>query len=203
MASQEVLTALETLHRELEKLEPAIKQVETAQQMIQMAKTIPQMHLDLLTEVKETDTKYKGELKDLFSKELIDITEENKKLFKTTGEIQRQVKAEQEALSKLKDTIQSFYERVERINFPERLDKLDANIAGIMAAVLSIQGRVDLVERNITDRLKDIADFQKETRSILQNIFSSVIKKQQLNAYLTWGLIILGVLAVITFFKFL
>ena len=33
MASKEVLNALETLHRELEKLEPAIKHVETAQQI--------------------------------------------------------------------------------------------------------------------------------------------------------------------------
>jgi hypothetical protein len=42
------------------------------------------------------------------------------------------------------NTVQSFYERVEKINFPERLNKLDANVAGIMTAIESVQSRLDL-----------------------------------------------------------
>ncbi len=169
MASQEVLTALETLHREIEKLEPAIKHVETAQQVTQIVKAIPQKHVELLQEVKSNDAKHKDELKSLFAKELSGFTEENKKLQKTTTEIQQQVKLEMEALSKLKETVQLFHERVEKINFPERLDKLDANVAGIMAATQSVQSRLDGLERNISDRLRDMQDYQKETRTTLQS----------------------------------
>ena len=88
MASQEVITALESLHREIEKLEPAIKHVETAQQVTQTVKAIPQKHVELLTEVKNNDAKHKEELKNLFAKELSGFTAENKKLQKTTTEIQ-------------------------------------------------------------------------------------------------------------------
>src|SRR5690606_2880521 len=168
MASQEVITALESLHREIEKLEPAIKHVELAQHVAQTVKTIPQKHVELLTEVKNNDAKHKEELKNLFAKELSSFIEENKKLQETTTEIQQQVKLEQEALAKLKETVQSFHERVEKINFPERLDKLDANVAGIMAAIQSVQSRLDGLERNIADRLRDMQDYQKETRAALR-----------------------------------
>lgn len=208
MASQEVLSALETLHREIEKLEPAIKHVETAQQVTQTVKAIPQKHVELLQEVKSNDAKHKDELKNLFAKELSGFTEENKKLQKTTTEIQLQVKLEQEALAKLKETVKSFHERVEKINFPERLDKLDANVAGIMAAIQSVQSRLDGLERNISDRLRDMQDYQKETRAALQSGFEqsktgmqtaldAAAKKQQALTYITWALVVVAI--VITF----
>lgn len=204
MASQEVLTALDSLHRELEKLEPAIKHVELAEQVTKIVKDIPQKHVDLLKELKDNDFRHKGELKELFSKELTGITEENKKLAKTTAEVQQQVKAELEALTKLRDTVQAFHERVEKIDFPARLDKLDANVAGIMAAIQSIQSRLDSLERNIIDRLKDLTEYQKETRTGLDQLKSEIqkailegTKKQQTNTYITCGLIVLSVIAII------
>lgn len=208
MASQEVLTALESLHREIEKLEPAIKHVETAQQVTQIVKAIPQKHVELLQEVKSNDAKHKEELKTLFAKELSGFTEENNKLQKTTTDIQQQVKLEQEALAKLKETVQSFHERVEKINFPERLDKLDANVAGIMAAIQSVQSRLDGLERNIADRLRDMQDYQKETRTALQSgleqsktaiqtAVDAAAKKQQTLTYITWALVAVAI--IITF----
>ena len=115
--------------------------------------------------------------------------------------IQQQVKLEQESLAKLKETVQSFHERVEKINFPERLDKLDANVAGIMAAIQSVQSRLDGLERNISDRLRDIHDYQKETRIALQSgldqtkitlrtAVDAAAKKQQKFTYITWTLVL-------------
>lgn len=210
MASQEVLTALETLHREIEKLEPAIKHVEMAQQVTQIVKAIPQKHVELLQEVKSNDAKHKDELKNLFVKELFGFTEENKKLQKTTIEIQQQIKLEQAALTKLNETVQAFHERVEKIHFPERLDKLDANVAGIMAAIQSVQSRLDGMERNIIDRLRDVQDYQKETRATfqdgleqinatLQTSLAATVKKQQTFFYVTWALIVLAI--IIHFYK--
>ena len=202
MASKEVLEALERLHRELEKLEPAIKHVETAQEVTQIVKGIPQKHLELMSEVKNNDAKNKEDLKNLFSKELGGLTEENKKLQKATGEIQQNVRAEQEALSKLRTTMQEFHERVAKIHFPERLDKLDANVTNIMTGIQSIQNRLDNIERNIADRFKDLSDYQKETRgglmTNLEQIKSTVLaaletsgKRQQTLFLITWCLIVL------------
>ena len=208
MASQEVLTALEVLEKELAKLEPAIKHVETAVEVTKIVKEIPQKHVDLLKQVKDNDEKYKKELNTLFEKELSSLTEENKKLQKTTEEIQKQVKLEQEALDKLRETIKSFHDRIEKINFPERLDKLDANVAGIIAGIHSVLSRIEGLERNITDRLRDILDYQKEARftlqseleqskTALQTAVDTAAKKQQTLTYITWALVAVAI--IITF----
>lgn len=211
MASQEVLNALESLHREIEKLEPAIKHVETAHQVTQIVRAIPQKHVELLQEVKSNDAKHKDELKNMFAKELSDFTEENKKLQTTTTEILQQVKLEQEALAKLKVTVQSFHERVEKINFPERLDKLDTNVAGIMAAIQSVQSRLDGLERNIADRLRDLYDYQKETRIALQKrmeqvnsaLSSEIIashSKLKTLSYINLTILLVSIIAIVLFF---
>ena len=181
MASQEVLKALETLHREIEKLKPAVKHVEMAQQVTEMITSIPKIHLDLIEEVLKTDSQFKNGLQKICEKELTDLTTEHKKLQKTTTEIQQQVKLEQEALTKLKETVQSFHERVEKINFPERLDKLDANVAGIMAAIQSVQSRLDMIERNISDRLRDLQTQQSEGLKFIENNFAQLVLNLKLH----------------------
>jgi ABC-type transporter Mla subunit MlaD len=49
---------------------------------------------------------------------------------------------------------------IQDLNLPIRIDKLDANISGILTAIQNVQGRLDIVERNIGDKLKDTADKQ-------------------------------------------
>jgi hypothetical protein len=199
MASPEVLASLEILHREIEKLEPAIKHVQTAQLVTQTVKTIPQKHVELLQEVKDHDIRHKEELKRLFAGELSGFMEENNRLQRATSDIQEQVKLEQSVLMKLKDTIQIFHERVEKIAFPERLDKLDSTIAGIMVAVQSVQNRQDALERNLGDRLRDMFDYQKETRTFFQSALEQsrtgleqankrMTNVQRILAIITWAL---------------
>lgn len=198
MKSPEVLQALETLHREIEKLEPAIRHVEMAEQVTQSVKQIPQKHLEFLKEVKSNDEKHKEELTSLFATEIASLSNANKKLQKTSADLQEQVLLEQEALSKLMESVQSFYNRVDKINFPERLDKLDVNVAGIMAAIQSVQSRLDALERNITDRLRDNQDYQKESLKTMQTAADATAKNQKILIYITWALIAsIGVLSLI------
>lgn len=219
MVSKEVFNALENLEHELSKLEPAIKHVETALLITETVKGIPQKHVQLLNEVKDNDDRHKSELKELFEKELTGITDENRRLSNITSEILKMAENELEALDKLKNTIKSFHDRVEGINFPEKLDKLDANVAGIMAAIQSVQSRLDSLERNIIDRLKDGADrqkeafenfkiiqnthfensanIQKESFRVVQQNMEAANKRQQLFSYITWGLIVIIIVIII------
>lgn len=89
------------------------------------------------------------------------------------------------------------------LNLPVRIDKLDANIAGILSAIQNVQGRIESVERNISDKLKEaaekqaisIAKFQekiKQSISTVQTEMFSYAKKQQTNTYITWIIIAIG-----------
>lgn len=208
MASEKVLQSLETLHRELEKLGPAIEHVEAAKKIAETVKDIPQKHLDLIKIIKEYDQDFKKELNNQLKNEASNISVEVNKILFSFKDTQGLLKAEIIDLEKLKKTIKDFHVEIIRINFPERLDKTDATVSGIMAAIQAVQMRLDSLERNITDRIKDSADFQKEmkidiqsklenNKTILQNIVEAAAKKQQTNSFITWGLIIIGIIAII------
>ena len=139
MASEKVLQSLETLHRELEKLGPAIEHVETAKKIAETVKDIPHKHFELIKSVKETDENFKKELKEQLKSEASKITVEVNQIIHSLKDAQGLLKSEIIDLEKLKKTIKDFHVEIVRINFPERLDKMDANVAGIMAAVQAIQ----------------------------------------------------------------
>jgi predicted nuclease with TOPRIM domain len=150
MASEKVLTALGELHEQLEKLLPAIRHVEMAQEVTSNLHSI-------------TD-KYKSLMDELDRKE---------------GD-----------LSKLRDRVEQYYRTVERINFPNRLDKLDNNVAAATLASQAFQNRIENLERNIADRLKD--GFERLAE--LQN-------KQQTQTYFTWTVVVLAAIVVIFVLK--
>lgn len=75
-------------------------------------------------------------------------------------------------------------EEIDSIDFPARLDKLDANIAGINAGVQNINSRVDSLERNLSDRINSGV---KE----LDIKLNTIIKDQGKNFRLTKILIVI------------
>lgn len=84
---------------------------------------------------------------------------------------------------------------IQDLNLPIRIDKLDANISGILAAIQNVQGRLDIVERNVGDKLKDSVDKQTDLISDLRKEMNSIAKKQQTYTFITWlTIIILGVI---------
>lgn len=207
MPSQEVLAALDKLHREIEKLEPAIRHVESAQEVTRIAGGIPARHLELLNALRDADTQHKSELLSAFHEELSSLTNENVVLQRVTGSMQEQVQSELDELAALRDTVSAYYERIEKINFPERLDKLDASVAGLMAATQAIQSRLDGLERNLSDRISGLHDFEKETRNLvlaglLENNttlkvgFDKFSKSQQIQNVVTWVLLVIAMLIV-------
>lgn len=203
MASEKVLQSLETLHRELDKLSPAIEHVQTAQKIAETVKDIPHKHLELITSIKETDENFKEKLKEQLRNEATKISVEVNQIIHSLKDTQGLLKAEIIDLEKLKKTIKDFHVEIVRINFPERLDKMDANISDIMAAVQAVQSRLDSLERNITDRLKDSTDFQKEMKTTIQASLEqskaaqeAISKKQQTQTYITWALVLIATLAI-------
>lgn len=105
------------------------------------------------------------------------------------------------------------------LNLPIRIDKLDANISGILAAIQNLQGRLDLVERNFSDKLKDSGDKQKSALSelskdvngkiqsalgVISNLEQKMLvieKNQKKRTTITWILLAAGFAAVILLCK--
>jgi|GEM_PF-2979560 len=105
------------------------------------------------------------------------------------------------------------------LNLPIRIDKLDANISGILTTIQNLQGRLDLVERNFSDKLKDSNDRQKLALSELNKDLNeknqtalvaisgleqkmlSIEKSQSNRTIITWVILAAGFAAVILLCK--
>ena len=98
------------------------------------------------------------------------------------------------------------------LNLPIRMDKLDANISGILTSIQNVQGRTESVERNLGEKLKDsserltagINNLSEKNNQLIHRINEEIErhhKGQQMNTYITWGIISLGVALIIFFCK--
>jgi uncharacterized protein YoxC len=81
------------------------------------------------------------------------------------------------------------------LNLPIRIDKLDANIAGISSAIQNIQGRLDSIERSIIEKVKDSSDKQMVALSAIQERLvadSAKTRRASQNSFIiTWVIIVL------------
>jgi uncharacterized protein YoxC len=55
--------------------------------------------------------------------------------------------------NKLLDAVNYLMEKIDTVDFPTRLDKLDTSVTSINVAVQNVLGRLDAVERNLKDDL--------------------------------------------------
>jgi uncharacterized protein YoxC len=93
---------------------------------------------------------------------------------------------------------------ISNLNLPIRIDKLDANISGILTAIQNLQGRLDLVERNFGDKLKDVNTLIQSTFSAISKLEQNILeidKSQRTKTVLTWVLLVAGFTVVILLMK--
>jgi prefoldin subunit 5 len=94
----------------------------------------------------------------------------NKRLTESYKEIERNTKQIADDTSKA----------ILNLNLPIRIDKLDASIAGISSAIQNVQGRLDLVESNVKDRLREASDRQVQALNAFQDKIMNALEKQNL-----------------------
>lgn len=103
--------------------------------------------------------------------------------------------------SKIEDFEKTVSKKIQEINLPVRIDNLGTNISGILTVIKIVQGRLTDVESKIDFKLNEIADNQTDFISDLRKEMNAVAKKQQINTYITSGIIIIVMTLVILILK--
>lgn len=153
MPSQPVIEALEKLHKELDQLEPAIRHIQAAQNVTEEVKAIPKLHVKLLNDIKEIDNSHKEQLLLVFNKGIKEINSEHKILIKNNEALIQVIKSKTEEISSFTSEIKIFHEKVEKIDFPERLQSIENTVKNTIleikktreATVLELGGLVKQV----------------------------------------------------------
>lgn len=99
---------------------------------------------DLISEARDTAEKNISETKDIVSRL---VTSSEKTLDKTLKESKKLAKVSKE----LAKSVEILLEKLDKVDFPIRLDKIDNSVASINVGVQNIQSRLDMVENNIKD----------------------------------------------------
>jgi chromosome segregation ATPase len=147
MPSQQVIDKLQDTQRELDKIKSAVEHIQDAAAVVQKASHVVLEVQKLIKELQSIEKDHRFDL--------IKILKER------IGEIERQIEASVKELDK---GVKQLGQLI-KINFPERLDKIDNQISSINIGIQNLQGDVR--------RLQDKIEFGfSETKQIVTRGFS-------------------------------
>ena len=131
---------------------------------------------EMISDAKETTDKTINETKEIMA----DLIENSKK---ATDSAIKESKKLNKAASSLLKAVDTLMEKLDKVDFPTRLDKLDTTVSVINSSIQNVLSRFDSVERNLKD------DFDNKINQVQKKLEES----QQVNLYLLIGiLVVLG-----------
>ncbi len=86
------------------------------------------------------------------------------------GAIQESIKLNESA-NKLLEAVDDLMQKIDKVDFPTRLDKLDTSVSGINTAIQNLFSRFESIERNLKD------DFNSKISTVQEKL----VKSQKLN----------------------
>lgn len=181
--NQDIHSHLEKLKVELNKLEPAVKHLQKADEdataLISAVSTIHKeyaKHLQVIEKLlvdsnKDHHKQISKDIQDSTTK-LNDLGEKITKSFKS---VEKEVKDLLDEYKFLSSETEKLVNKIDKIDFPTRLDKLDATVSSINQGLQNTQQRLGDIERNIKD---DMSAKQKELTSKIESAENAT--KQQI-----------------------
>jgi chromosome segregation ATPase len=169
MIKEEVENSLRKLHKELDRLAPAIEHIELLKETIETVKNIPAEHARLIEIIKDSDTEFKDELVKHVKEDIDALIDSNKKLneiLKETSSSNSDLILE---LKKYSEKIDNYLTLISSIDFPARLSSIEADINSTSSALNNLQGSISnlQVEQNrLSDKI--ILKLEKQTESYEQ-----------------------------------
>jgi len=128
MSSQPVIEALDKLHKELLQLQPAIRHIEAAQSVTEQAKAIPGLQVSFMDNLQKSDSRYKDQLLRVFKEGLIELGNGHEIITNKTSVLNDSIAIEIEQINLLINSMQTFQNKVDEIDFPERLQQIESTV---------------------------------------------------------------------------
>ena len=166
MASQLVLEALESLHQELDKMQPAIRQVELAEQVMAEARKIPEHYLKLVSRIEEQEAQFKQKLAAELDEHADLVRKEVGTLVTEAGNTINNLTKHEEHFGVIQKRMEPLVNQLSSLQLEPRLDKLQSTadnkfdqLAGsaeiLQKGVKGIQDRLNASEVTIGNRLTE------------------------------------------------
>jgi chromosome segregation ATPase len=172
--NQDIHTHLEKLKVELNKLEPAVKHLQKADEnATALITSLTNIHKEFskhLQSIEKSLSDANEKHQKQLTKEIQDstkkITDATEQLSKSNSAFEKQIKAVLSGYSELAEAASRLIKKIDSVDFPSRFDKLDATVSSINQGLQNTQQRLGDIERNIKD---DLLSKQKELTSKIES----------------------------------
>lgn len=175
--SQDIHTHLEKLKTELNKLEPAVKHLQKADEnATALISSLSNIHKEFSKHLQsiekslsDANAKHQKQLTKEIQESTKKINDATELLSKSNSTFEKQIKNLLSEYSELGNTTATLIKKIESVDFPKRFDKLDATVSSINQGLQNTQTRICDLERNI------IYDFQAKTKDVIFYVVSTYI----------------------------
>jgi len=172
--NQDIHSHLEKLKVELNKLEPAVKHLQKADEnataLISAVSTIHKEYSKHLQAIEKLLVDSNKDHHRQISKDIQESTTKlndlGEKITKSFKSVEKEVKDLLDEYKFLSSETEKLVNKIDKVDFPTRLDKLDATVSSINQGLQNTQQRLGDIERNIKD---DLTAKQKELTSRIES----------------------------------
>jgi len=173
--SQDIHTHLEKLKTELNKLEPAVKHLQKADEnATALISSLSNIHKEFSKHLQsiekslsDANEKHQKQLTKEIQESTKKINDSTELLSKSNSAFEKQIKNLLSEYSGLGDATAALIRKIESVDFPKRFDKLDAIVSSINQGLQNTQTRIGDLERNIKD------DLQAKTKDVILKVEST------------------------------
>ena len=158
--TSEINQSLSALEGELTKLKTATDEIEKAKDFAQTSILESKELLTLAsTDLESNLSALSAHIEDYkhLSEQLLRGAQEN------DAQVIKETKIMHQAALDLYNHVDKLMEKIDKIDFPNRLDKLDTAVTGINTALQNVFGRFETVERNLKDEIQAQTDKTEKT----------------------------------------
>jgi chromosome segregation ATPase len=176
MPTQPVIEKLEKLQVELDTVSFAVKHIDEAAKVAKTSADILKNISGLLAELKSVEEIHRKNLQKDF-KEKIDSIE--KQLQSMMSDLKDKTKPLNQLIDdtkKLEKSITAYFEELQKISFPERLDKIDNQISAINLWVANLQSFIQGIQAKIE---KGFEDTNQNVKSGFSSIHDNIKYSQE------------------------
>jgi uncharacterized phage infection (PIP) family protein YhgE len=170
--NQDIHSHLEKLKTELNKLEPAVKHLQKADEnATALIATLTNIHKEFtkhLQNIEKSLTDANDKHQKQLTKEIQDstkrISDAAEQLSKSNSAFEKQIKTFLSGYEGLASAATKLIEKIDKVDFPSRLEKLDATVSSINQGLQNTQSRIGDLERNIKD------DIQAKSKELISKV---------------------------------
>lgn len=175
MPTQSVIEKLEELRKELDKASTAVKHIDDAANIAKNAAAILASFIALLNDLKALEESHRQELIKIHKDKIDALEDQLQSLLIELKEKSNQLNLLIDETKELEMTISDYYSEIKRINFPDRLDKIDNQISAINIGIANLQTAIQETQRRIETGFKATSEsIQQAREKIISDLASHI-----------------------------